>query len=432
MALNVLVGHTGLVSFGHGAWFGLGAYAAALAQRHWFRRVGRSGRAVRARLSARRLDAHRFSGAAPSRRLLFAADAGLLGADLCGGISLDRVHRRRERPRRRHSRHLVRRQSREPLGLLRLVATLGLLRRPCAGALSRVTDRQRAARDSRKRAARAIHRLCDAALQADRLCAIGDADRFCRCAVRISPSLRLGRSDVDLVLRRVAGHGHHRRHAKPARPGARRALLHPVSRIPVDLDAELAAFFRPVVRRLRRFLADRPGRRVAASDRADAPRSVEAAAMAGRTIEQGVTAAGVLCGRRADAGTRARGARGWPRRSAVFMPSRKRACGGRPHAARVDRPQRRRQDDAVQSGFRDCSCPIAAASCSMARDITGETPHRIVAAGLARSFQITNLFPALSVEENLRLAVQAGDRSHFDGWTPTHRDRAGAGAGRAS
>jgi branched-chain amino acid transport system ATP-binding protein len=36
MALNVLVGHTGLVSFGHGAWFGVGAYAAALAQRHWF------------------------------------------------------------------------------------------------------------------------------------------------------------------------------------------------------------------------------------------------------------------------------------------------------------------------------------------------------------------------------------------------------------
>src|SRR5499433_1289855 len=34
--LNVLVGHTGLVSFGHGAWFGLGAYAAALSQRYWF------------------------------------------------------------------------------------------------------------------------------------------------------------------------------------------------------------------------------------------------------------------------------------------------------------------------------------------------------------------------------------------------------------
>src|SRR5450755_1316773 len=36
MALNILVGHTGLVSFGHGAWFGFGAYAAALAQRYWF------------------------------------------------------------------------------------------------------------------------------------------------------------------------------------------------------------------------------------------------------------------------------------------------------------------------------------------------------------------------------------------------------------
>jgi branched-chain amino acid transport system ATP-binding protein len=36
MGLNVLVGHTGLVSFGHGAWFGLGAYAAALSQLHWF------------------------------------------------------------------------------------------------------------------------------------------------------------------------------------------------------------------------------------------------------------------------------------------------------------------------------------------------------------------------------------------------------------
>jgi branched-chain amino acid transport system ATP-binding protein len=35
MALNVLVGHTGLVSFGHGAWFGLAAYAAALIQRNW-------------------------------------------------------------------------------------------------------------------------------------------------------------------------------------------------------------------------------------------------------------------------------------------------------------------------------------------------------------------------------------------------------------
>jgi ABC-type branched-subunit amino acid transport system ATPase component/ABC-type branched-subunit amino acid transport system permease subunit len=36
MGLNILVGHTGLVSFGHGAWFGIGAYAAAIVQRHLF------------------------------------------------------------------------------------------------------------------------------------------------------------------------------------------------------------------------------------------------------------------------------------------------------------------------------------------------------------------------------------------------------------
>jgi branched-chain amino acid transport system ATP-binding protein len=51
------------------------------------------------------------------------------------------------------------------------------------------------------------------------------------------------------------------------------------------------------------------------------------------------------------------------------------------------------------------------------RDITGDAPHRIVATGLSRSFQITNLFPALTIEENLRLAVQARDPSHFNGWT---------------
>src|SRR5215471_6157075 len=36
MGLNVLVGEVGLVSVGHGVFFGLGAYAAALVQRHGF------------------------------------------------------------------------------------------------------------------------------------------------------------------------------------------------------------------------------------------------------------------------------------------------------------------------------------------------------------------------------------------------------------
>jgi branched-chain amino acid transport system ATP-binding protein len=41
------------------------------------------------------------------------------------------------------------------------------------------------------------------------------------------------------------------------------------------------------------------------------------------------------------------------------------------------------------------------------RDVTGTPPHHRAALGLARTFQITNLFPDLSVLENCLLAVQA-------------------------
>lgn len=40
------------------------------------------------------------------------------------------------------------------------------------------------------------------------------------------------------------------------------------------------------------------------------------------------------------------------------------------------------------------------------REVTGQAPEKLLAAGLARSFQITNLFFELSVLENLRLAAQ--------------------------
>ncbi|TCT07792.1 branched-chain amino acid ABC transporter ATP-binding protein/permease [Aquabacter spiritensis] len=49
--------------------------------------------------------------------------------------------------------------------------------------------------------------------------------------------------------------------------------------------------------------------------------------------------------------------------------------------------------------------------------IDGLSPDKVCARGLARSFQITNLFPALSVHENLRLGVQATHARRFDPWT---------------
>ncbi|MGE0312606.1 MAG: ATP-binding cassette domain-containing protein [Lautropia sp.] len=54
-------------------------------------------------------------------------------------------------------------------------------------------------------------------------------------------------------------------------------------------------------------------------------------------------------------------------------------------------------------------------------DITGLPPHRITRAGIGRSFQITNLFPDLTVAENIRLATQARDPRRFDGFTPITR-----------
>ncbi len=50
------------------------------------------------------------------------------------------------------------------------------------------------------------------------------------------------------------------------------------------------------------------------------------------------------------------------------------------------------------------------------RSIAGLTPEAITEAGIGRSFQITNLFPTLSVEENIRLAVQARHHQRFDPW----------------
>jgi branched-chain amino acid transport system ATP-binding protein len=48
------------------------------------------------------------------------------------------------------------------------------------------------------------------------------------------------------------------------------------------------------------------------------------------------------------------------------------------------------------------------------RDITGLGAPLRTRAGLGRAFQLTNLFPNLSVEENVRLAVQAAQGVHYD------------------
>lgn len=57
------------------------------------------------------------------------------------------------------------------------------------------------------------------------------------------------------------------------------------------------------------------------------------------------------------------------------------------------------------------------------QDITGLPPHQIARRGIGRSFQITNLFPNLTVLESVRLAVQARGRQNFYFWAHYRRYR---------
>ncbi len=52
------------------------------------------------------------------------------------------------------------------------------------------------------------------------------------------------------------------------------------------------------------------------------------------------------------------------------------------------------------------------------RDITHQPVHRTIHFGIGRSFQITNIFPNLTVFENIRLAAQALGADNFKFWQP--------------
>jgi branched-chain amino acid transport system ATP-binding protein len=56
------------------------------------------------------------------------------------------------------------------------------------------------------------------------------------------------------------------------------------------------------------------------------------------------------------------------------------------------------------------------------RRIEGQPPHAVNRLGISRSFQITNIFPKLSVFENLRIAVMRPRGLHYQLWTLVHRD----------
>jgi branched-chain amino acid transport system ATP-binding protein len=57
-------------------------------------------------------------------------------------------------------------------------------------------------------------------------------------------------------------------------------------------------------------------------------------------------------------------------------------------------------------------------------DITARSAHARVAHGIARSFQVTNVFRRFSALDNAALAVQAGAGSSFRFWRPVRAERA--------
>jgi branched-chain amino acid transport system ATP-binding protein len=56
------------------------------------------------------------------------------------------------------------------------------------------------------------------------------------------------------------------------------------------------------------------------------------------------------------------------------------------------------------------------------RDVTGVPQHRFAHMGIAKSFQITNVFPQLTTRENIRVGLQALV-SRYDMWRPRARLR---------
>src|ERR1700748_2055140 len=72
----------------------------------------------------------------------------------------------------------------------------------------------------------------------------------------------------------------------------------------------------------------------------------------------------------------------------------------------------------LSGAFRPSSGRVAVAG----RDVTGLPQHRFAPIGIAKWFQITNVFPQLSTRENIRVGLQALV-SRYDMWRPRARLR---------
>jgi len=421
MALNILVGHTGLVSFGHGAWFGVGAYAAALTQRHWFpgsvlwptlvalailvvaavpvgfivlRRRGVYFSLLTLALSA-------LTYAIAFRWTAFTGgESGLGGVTRATWLGVDLEN---------------------PWVYYALVAAFGVgvvyaLERFHRSAIGTTLV---AIRENEQRA------------------------QFVGYATNRYKQIAYGVSAVVTGCSGILFAFHHRfASADPTSIAFSGALLAMViiggmrSLLGPALGALFYILFQEYLSIFTQnwllyfgllfvaFIVFSPTGLVGVWRRLTEPfrpRRVEDAAMGARTIEQGVALPEFL--------------KHAPHADGVVLEARDlaKAFGGIKAVTDASFVVRDRTLHAligpngagkttVFNIVTGMFVPDRGAVLLAGRSLAGLPPHAIALAGLGRSFQITNLFPGVTIAENLRLAVQAHDPSHFDGWADAQRN----------
>ena len=265
MSLNFLLGFTGVLSFGHAAYFGLGAYGAGFALKFL---APSTPLALLAgmllggicRRAARRADR------APARRLFRHGDDRLRPGVLLHRLPVELGDRRRRRLarllapaarfRRRSSIDIL--IERQHLLLFRAVLLRDRGRRD--GLHPALAVRPHDARDPRERAPRALSRHPDRAAYLDRVHALLLLHGLCRRALCAAQQFRRSARPALQPVRRLRDHGGDGRHAQLLGAAARRRRLRRAAGLSLERHGQLDVLRRPVVRAGRAVLPARPAR----------------------------------------------------------------------------------------------------------------------------------------------------------------------------
>ena len=179
-ALNLCVGYTGLVSFGHSIWFGLGAYAAALDSAALVSRTDLAADNLVNGVCCRRVNRCRNSYLAPARRVFLAADPRTCSAHLYHRVPLDRGDWRRDGLSGLKRGSIVPIHLDDPLAYWHIGRSDWFGRIVCASPVVPLAIRSCVGGDSRQSITRYVSGISNRPLQARSICALGGDNGDCR------------------------------------------------------------------------------------------------------------------------------------------------------------------------------------------------------------------------------------------------------------